>query len=75
MSRSGLCRDCGPIVYAEAMLQLARHDGPVYLHWLEQLSDAVARLWGEALTPDTIADEFRLDTAEEAEAWLAGLRE
>lgn len=75
VSRTGLCRDCGPIVQAEALEQIAHRHGPHYLAWLEGMTAAVASLWGATLTPDTLLEQNVNDTIEEAQVWLAGLRD
>jgi hypothetical protein len=33
LSRSGLCRDCGPIVAKEAQEQISAHRGPYFQKW------------------------------------------
>lgn len=75
VSRSGLCRTCGPIVQAEALEQIAHRHGEHYQAWLDGLTAAVARLWGATLTPDTLLELDAQTEPEEAQGWLAGLRD
>lgn len=33
LSRTGLCINCGPLIQAEATMQLVEHNGPWFDHW------------------------------------------
>lgn len=56
VSRSGLCYPCGEIVLAESLRGLKGHSGPAYDAWLDGLTDAVARLWGERQVPSQASE-------------------
>lgn len=72
VSHTGLCRDCGPLVSAEALAQIAAKDGPHYDAWLDGMTEAIARLWGARVLPEQLADLAELDQSQEVTAWPAG---
>jgi len=51
LSRTGKCYPCGEKVMADALRSVATHQGPVYDRYLNGLTDYVASLWGERITP------------------------
>lgn len=72
LSRSGLCGECGPIVYAESARQIAAHQGEHFNRYRDGLTDYVTRLWGESLTPEALAEVAESETRQEGIRWPVG---
>jgi hypothetical protein len=70
VSRSGLCEPCGIARLTANGVQLAAKSGPFYELWLNALTDAVARLWGEAEFPQVMTiSEWSDAVAAATEKW------
>lgn len=54
ISRGGNCPGCGAAAQLDNMADLHSHSGPYWLHYLDGLTAAVARLWGETVPPGEI---------------------
>lgn len=72
ISRSGLCPGCGPIVYAESARQIATGQGEHFVRYRDGLTDYVARLWGDSLTLEELAELEASEQRSEVPAWPVG---
>lgn len=72
VSRSGLCRKCGPEVMAEAITQIRHRYGQHYSRYAMGLALYVESLQGGGHPPAKVVDLDAARRRKESTEWLAG---